>query len=125
MNRIAMVVALGFVVVAVTWLAGPTAAQPQNRRGKDAPAPSAEPDPQPRRDVGRDKVVVTVEHIPTFMQAGRNYVFVPVGGEEFSGRVISLDSTGWVQVQHRAGGDVGPLAEWYNLVNMVSIKAMN
>ena len=66
-----------------------------------------------------------VNAIPVFIQAGRTYVFVPVGGQEFSGRVVSLDATGWVQVQLRRGPDVGPLAEWFNLANMVSVKAVN
>jgi hypothetical protein len=127
-TRIAIAVALLLLIICL-WAQTPSSAQtPQNNRGSDPPPPTQQQQQQPRdrpRDVGRDHVTVTVSHIPTFMQAGRTYVFEPVGGKEFSGRVVSLDSTGWVQVQLRPGPDVGPLAEWFNLANMTSVKAMN
>ena len=126
MSRIAVIVAIGVVCAGLGLCALP-AAQGQERAGKESPlGQNPQPDQQARQtDAARDKVQVSVRQIPSFMQAGRSYVFEPVAGERFSGRVVSLDATGWVQVQHRPGGDVGPLAEWYNLGNMVSIKAMN
>ena len=126
MNRIAIVMALGFVVVGLWAYETSVAQSGQNRRGDEPPTgqPQQQQDRRPR-DGERDKTVVVVNQIPSFMQAGRSYVFVPVSGKEFGGRVVSLDATGWVQVQHHPGPDVGPLAEWYNLANMTSVKAMN
>ena len=124
MTRIAIVTALSFVLIGL-WFSGRSAAK--NRRGSEPPPPQQQQPPQTKPKEGeRERIVsVTVNSIPTFMQAGRSYVFQPVAGEEFSGRVISLDATGWVQVQLRPGPDVGPLAEWFNLANMTSVKAMN
>lgn len=125
MTRIAIVTALSFVLIGL-WFSGRSAAQ--NRRGSE-PAATQQQQQQHQqtkpKELERERISVTVNSIPTFMQAGRSYVFQPVAGEEFSGRVISLDATGWVQVQLRPGPDVGPLAEWFNLANMTSVKAMN
>ena len=120
MRRIAIVLAAG-VVVAGLWM-GASVAQTGQQTGQKGRG--GEPVPG-QADKRREKDVIAPHHIPSFMQAGRSYVFDPVVGETFSGKVVSLDSTGWVQVQLRPGGDVGSLAEWYNLANMVSIKAMN
>ena len=147
MTRFAIVVAVSFVFVGL-WVHGSSSAQTgQGRRGNAPPPPATtqqqqqqeqaqpraqqqaqqpqQPMRQRQRGSDRDGVTVTVNNIPAFMQAGRSYVFQPVGGEEFSGRVVALDATGWVQVQLRPGPDIGPLAEWFNLANMTSIKAMN
>src|SRR5688500_5703643 len=118
MNRIAIVMALGFVVAGLWTYQTSVAQSGQNRRDNEAPPSQQQQSPaQDRRsregERDRDKAVVVVNQIPSFMQAGRSYVFIPVGGKEFSGRVVSLDATGWVQVQHHPGPDVGPLAEWY------------
>ena len=123
MTRMAVIAAIGFVTLGTVMLSRSLAQSGQGRNG-DAPDPQQQPNAQPRPTRDRE-VVVNVKRIPVFMQAGRSYVFEPVAGERFSGKVVSLDATGWVQVQHRPGSDVGPLAEWYNLDNMVSIKAMN
>src|SRR5688572_14187366 len=128
MTRIAIVLAVSFVLVAL-WANESSSAQTgQNKRGNDAPPQQQQQQPQQQpkpKEPERERITVTENAIPTFMQDGRSYVFQPVGGEDFYGRVISLDATGWVQVQLRPGPDVGPLAEWFNLANMTSVKAMN
>ena len=121
-TRIATIAVIASLTLGTAMLSRTLAQSGQGRTGDQAD-PQHQPAAQ-RRPRDRD-VVVDVKRIPAFMQAGRSYVFEPVAGERFSGKVVSLDATGWVQVQHRPGGDIGPLAEWYNLDNMVSIKAMN
>jgi hypothetical protein len=122
-TRIATIAAIASLTLGTAMLSRLLAQSGQGRTG-DHVDQQQQPDAQRRTPRDRD-MVVNVKRIPVFMQAGRSYVFEPVVGERFSGKVVSLDATGWVQVQHRPGGDVGPLAEWYNLDNMVSIKAMN
>ena len=124
MRRIAVIAAIGFVTLGTAMLSRSLAQSGQEPSDDqvDQQQLQANRNRRPPRD---PDVVASVKRIPVFMQAGRSYGFEPVAGERFSGKVVALDSTGWVQVQHGAGGDVGPLAEWYNLDNMVSIKAMN
>jgi hypothetical protein len=112
MTRITFLLMLALVMAGACLYAPLLAQSSKPPRGDDA---ADLPPPQ--------KVAVTVQRIPVFVQAGRTYVFQPAGGEEFTGKIVSVDATGWVQLQLRAGGDVGPVAEWFNLDNMLSIKA--
>jgi len=93
---------------------------PQNpqRPGQPQPVPVT-PQLPPQQGGGG----ATINLIPSFVQAGRTYAFQPAIGDPFVARVISIDATGWVQVQRNAGSDVGPVADWYNLQNMVAMKA--
>lgn len=107
MKRVALIVSV-MMGLAGLWLGGTLSAQtaremPANEPHKPAP--------------------VVLNRIPSFIQAGRSYAFLPVQGEPFAGKVVSIDSTGWIQIQRHGGTNVGPVAEWYNLDGIVTIKA--
>src|SRR4051794_15545153 len=96
--NIASLVLIAAAVCAYGQLPGPATQTRQNLAPAQRPAPAA-----------------TENHIPAFLQAGRWYVFQPTTGEAFPGRVISIDATGWVQLQRRPGAEAGPVSDWYNL----------
>ena len=133
-------VAIGFLILVIVGLLidGPLRAQVQ-QRDKDKsnattttqPSAQAQRPPLPPRPVPQPlppPVVVTTPAppaiaLPSFLQAGRTYAFQPVVGDSFVARVIMVDAAGSVQVQRQpAGSDVGPVAEWYNLYNIVAMK---
>ena len=90
------------------------------------PPTDGRPMPLPRPIVPNlppSQPVTSPNLIPSFLQAGRTYAFQPVVGEPFVARVIALDAAGWIQVQRQPGSDVGPVAEYFNLQNIVAIKA--
>jgi hypothetical protein len=83
------------------------------------PQPVPLPQPLPPQNGGS-----TINLIPSFLNAGRTYAFQPAVGDPFVARVIVVDATGWVQVQRQpVSSNIGPIAEWYNLQNVVAMKA--
>jgi hypothetical protein len=132
-------VAIGFLILVIVGLLidGPLRAQAPQRDKDKSNATTTQPSAQAQRPTLPPRpvpqplpppVVVTTpappaNALPSFFTAGRTYAFQPVVGDGFVARVIMVDAAGWVQIQRQpAGSDIGPVAEWYNLDNIVAMK---